>query len=179
MDVDNMNLSNSFFEQLVKAYANDLFRYAFWLSKDRDVAEDLVQETFSRAWKSIDNLNDEKAAKAWLITILRRENARRFEKYQPELVDVETELMADNAQYEPEQKLEKQGLYQAILSLEPKFKEPLILQIQWGFNGEEIAEQLGLKLATVNTRLFRARQQLKKMLAQPERIQRSDRVTLK
>lgn len=159
-----MNPSTPFFEQLVKAYASDLFRYAFWLSKDRDIAEDLVQETFSRAWKSIDKLKDEKAAKAWLITILRRENARRFEKYQPDLVEIEAELMADDIQYEPDEKLEKQLLYQAILLLEPQFKEPLMLQVQWGFNGEEIAEQLGLKLATVNTRLFRARQQLKKNL---------------
>lgn len=167
-----MNLSNSFFEQLVKAYASDLFRYAFWLSKDRDTAEDLVQETFSRAWKAIDNLKDEKAAKAWLITILRRENARRFEKYQPELVEVEDELMADKVQYEPDEKTERQLLYQAILSLEPQFKEPLLLQVQWGFSGEEIAEQLGLKLATVNTRLFRAREQLKRMLTQSESAKR-------
>lgn len=164
--------SNSFFEQLVKAYANDLFRYAFWLSKDRDVAEDLVQETFSRAWKSIDKLKDENAAKAWLITILRRENARRFEKYQPDLVEVEDALMADKVQYEPDEKMERQLLYQAILSLEPQFKEPLLLQVQWGFSGEEIAEQLDLKLATVNTRLFRARQLLKKMLTQPESAKR-------
>jgi len=167
-----MNLSNSFFEQLVKAYASDLFRYAFWLSKDRDTAEDLVQETFSRAWKAIDNLKDEKAAKAWLITILRRENARRFEKYQPELVEVEDELMADKVQYEPDEKIERQLLYQAILSLEPQFKEPLLLQVQWGFSGEEIAEQLGLKLATVNTRLFRAREQLKRMLTESESAKR-------
>ncbi|MDG4812339.1 sigma-70 family RNA polymerase sigma factor [Hydrogenovibrio sp. 3SP14C1] len=161
-----MSPSTPFFEQLVKAYASDLFRYAFWLSKDRDIAEDLVQETFSRAWKSIDKLKDEKAAKAWLITILRRENARRFEKYQPDLVEIEAELMADDVRYEPDEKLEKQLLYQAILSLDPQFKEPLMLQVQWGFSGEEIAEQLGLKLATVNTRLFRARQQLKKILTQ-------------
>lgn len=167
-----MNLSNSFFEQLVKAYASDLFRYAFWLSKDRDTAEDLVQETFSRAWKAIDNLKDEKAAKSWLITILRRENARRFEKYQPELVEVEDELMADKVQYEPDEKIERQLLYQAILSLEPQFKEPLLLQVQWGFSGEEIAEQLGLKLATVNTRLFRAREQLKRMLTESESAKR-------
>jgi len=164
--------SNSFFEQLVKAYANDLFRYAFWLSKDRDIAEDLVQETFSRAWKSIDKLKDENAAKAWLITILRRENARRFEKYQPDLVELEDALMADKAQYEPDEKMERQLLYQAILSLEPQFKEPLLLQVQWGFSGEEIAEQLDLKLATVNTRLFRARQLLKKRLTQSESAKR-------
>jgi len=69
-----------FFEKIVKAYSTDLFRFSYWLSKDRDIAEDLVQETFARAWRAIDNLNDEKSVKYWLLTILRRENARRFKK---------------------------------------------------------------------------------------------------
>lgn len=153
-----------FFEQLVRAYSNDLYRMAYWLAKDKEVAEDLVQETFTRAWKAIDSLKDEQAAKAWLITILRRENARRFEKIQPDLVEIDESLVSDNPHNQPGDRLEKQQLHQAILKLEPDFKEPLILQVVWGYSGEEIAEQMGLKLATVNTRLFRARKQLKKIL---------------
>lgn len=61
------------YEALVRAYHRDLFRYAYWLCKDKSIAEDLVQETCLRAWKSLDSLQDEKAAKSWLITILRRE----------------------------------------------------------------------------------------------------------
>jgi len=38
------------FEQVVRAYANDLFRYLYWLCRERAQAEDLVQETFARAW---------------------------------------------------------------------------------------------------------------------------------
>lgn len=163
-----MKHANRFFEQLVKAYSNDLFRYAFWLSKDRNVAEDLVQETFSRAWKAIDKLKDEQAAKAWLMTILRRENARRFERQHPEWVEIEEELVADDVSVEPTSKLDRQILYQGIMSLAPEFKEPLLLQVLWGYSGDEIAQQLDLKLATVNTRLFRARQQLKQLLSQPE-----------
>lgn len=52
------------YEALVYALHGDLFRYAFWLCHDRQVAEDLVQETFLRAWKALDSLKDEKAAKA-------------------------------------------------------------------------------------------------------------------
>jgi RNA polymerase sigma-70 factor (ECF subfamily) len=66
------------YEVLVLALHSDIFRYAFWLVKDKAVAEDIVQETFLRAWKSLDSLKDERAAKSWLITILRRENARRL-----------------------------------------------------------------------------------------------------
>ena len=159
-----MENKHVFFERLVSAYANDLYRYAYWLCKQKPIAEDLVQETFSRAWKSIENLKDEKAAKAWLITILRRENARMYEKYQPQLMEIEESLVADDYHNEPSHKLEKEQLHHMILLLPEEYKEPLVLQIMWGFSGDEIAEELGLKLATVNTRLFRARQQLKQMM---------------
>ncbi len=159
-----MQDKHRFFEQLVSAYSKDLYRYAYWLCKQSTVAEDLVQETFTRAWKAIDNLKDEKAAKAWLITILRRENARMYEKYQPQLLELEASIVADDYHNEPDERFEKQQLHQAIMALPIEYKEPLILQIMWGYSGEEIAIQLDLKLATVNTRLFRARQQLKVLL---------------
>ncbi|MEA1990431.1 MAG: sigma-70 family RNA polymerase sigma factor [Pseudomonadota bacterium] len=158
-----MQHKNRFFEQLVSAYANDLYRYAYWLCKQPILAEDLVQETFARAWKSIESLKDEKAAKAWLITILRRENARLYEKYQPQLLEIEESLVADDYHNEPSNKLEKEQLHHMILKLPDEYKEPLILQVMWGFTGDEIAKELDLKLATVNTRLFRARQQLKQL----------------
>lgn len=167
-----MKKAHPFFEKLVKAYASDLYRVAFWLAKDKQVAEDLVQETFARAWKAIDNLQDEKAAKAWLMTILRRENARRFEKKTPEWLEIEEALVAEDPRYEPAEQLAQQQLYRAIMSLEDEFKEPLVMQIIWGFSGDEIAAELDLKLATVNTRLFRARQQLKKMMGEPAKEQR-------
>ncbi|RAV23592.1 RNA polymerase subunit sigma, partial [Staphylococcus warneri] len=50
-------------------------------------AEDLVQETFLRAWRSLQTLRDDKSAKAWLLTILRREFARGFERFTPTFAD--------------------------------------------------------------------------------------------
>ena len=74
---EGMNTKEQGFESMVHAYSKDLYRYGYWLSRDSAIAEDLVQETFLRAWRAIDSLNDAKAAKSWLFTILRRENARR------------------------------------------------------------------------------------------------------
>jgi len=159
-----MKNRQDFFEKLVSAYSKDLYRYAYWLCKQPTVAEDLVQETFTRAWKAIDRLKDEKAAKAWLITILRRENARLYEKYQPPFSELDEGLVAEGEQYEPLPMLEKMQLQQFIMKLPDDYREPMVLQIVWGFSGEEIATQLNLKLATVNTRLFRARQKLKEMV---------------
>ncbi|MDH3953007.1 MAG: RNA polymerase subunit sigma, partial [Gammaproteobacteria bacterium] len=77
------------FDELVGVYHQDMYRYAAWLSRDRTVAEDVVQESLLRAWKSLDSLRDAAAAKHWLLTIVRRENARYFERRRLETVDVD------------------------------------------------------------------------------------------
>lgn len=152
------------YEALVKALHADIFRYAVWLIKDRSIAEDVVQETFLRAWKSLDSLQDEAAAKSWLITILRRENARRFERKQFDLVDIDDVSVADPVDTEHENTSQR-DMRRAIAKLSDEYREPLILQVIMGFSGDEIAEQLDLNKNTVMTRLFRARSQLKELLA--------------
>ena len=152
------------YEALVNEFYNDIFRYAYWLSKSRPLAEDLVQETFLRAWRSLDSLKNEAAAKAWLFTILRRENARLYEKYRPEMDDIDDYSVPDTQTDEPDQHMERALLYKAMNKLEAEYREPLMLQVIGGFSGEEIAEMLGLNNNTVMTRLFRARNKLKQDL---------------
>ncbi len=164
------------FETLAKAYSSDLYRFAFWLCSNHAIADDLVQETFLRAWKALDKLEDEKKAKSWLITILRRENARRFERKRFDLVDIEDVVVEDKVNPGPEQSIEKQQFHQAILNLDIDYREPLLLQTIGGYKTSEIAQLLKLNLNTVNTRLFRARDQLKRQLnkdmLQPGRVNR-------
>jgi RNA polymerase sigma-70 factor (ECF subfamily) len=132
------------------------------------VAEDITQETFLRAWRSLDSLKDDKAAKAWLITILRRENARRFERKQFDYSDVEQELLEDHLSSSTEDKTEQYWLRRQIGKLEMEYREPLLLQLIGGFSGDEIASLLELNRNTVMTRLFRARNQLKDALEKPD-----------
>ncbi|MGF1775112.1 sigma-70 family RNA polymerase sigma factor [Vibrio wakamikoensis] len=150
------------YEALVRAYHRDLFRYAYWLCKDKPIAEDLVQETCLRAWKSLDSLQDEKAAKSWLITILRRENARRFERKQFDLVDIDD--YGNDAKVSDDPHHQQEWLQAQIMKLDVEYREPLFLQVVGGFSGEEIGNILDLNKNTVMTRLFRARNQLKEML---------------
>lgn len=150
------------YEALVRAYHRDLYRYAYWLCKDKTTAEDLVQETCLRAWKSLDSLLDEKAAKSWLITILRRENARRFERKQFELVDIED--YSGEARVNDDAHHQNEWLQAQIMKLDVEYREPLFLQVVGGFSGDEISEILELNTNTVMTRLFRARNQLKDLL---------------
>ncbi|MGB4247823.1 MAG: sigma-70 family RNA polymerase sigma factor [Pseudohongiellaceae bacterium] len=149
------------YEALVDALYQDVYRYAYWLCKNSALAEDLVQETFLRAWRSLDSLQNDKAAKAWLFTILRRENARLYERYRPDIVDIEDQSIADSDENEPDQRLDRRLLHEAIAKLEKDYREPLLLQVIGGFSGKEIAEILDLNNNTVMTRLFRARSKLK------------------
>ncbi|MGB2078659.1 MAG: sigma-70 family RNA polymerase sigma factor [Vibrio sp.] len=150
------------YDALVTQYYQELFRYGYWLTRDKQVAEDLVQETCLRAWKSLDSLQDPKAAKPWLIKILRRENARRFQRKQFDLVNIDDEPEAgytsDDAHHQ------HQWLQKQIMQLETEYREPLFLQVIAGFSGDEIAQILELNKNTVMTRLFRARNQLKQRL---------------
>ncbi|OUR77381.1 RNA polymerase subunit sigma [Colwellia psychrerythraea] len=152
------------YEALVKALHGDLYRYAYWLCHEKQVAEDLVQETFLRAWRALDSLKDEKAAKSWLITILRRENARRFERKRFDMSEYEEASITDTKSVTTEQELENHWLREKISQLPPEYSEPLILQVLGGFSGEDIAAMLDLNKNTVMTRLFRARNQLKEAL---------------
>ena len=151
------------YEALVSAYHADVYRYTYWLCGDQTVAEDLVQETFLRAWKSLDALQEEQAAKAWLITIARRENARRFERKQFDLVDIDDVSVSDSG-VSNEEYLERAQIRRQMAALPEEYREPLLLQVVGGFSGDEIAEILDLNKNTVMTRLFRARNQLKDAL---------------
>ena len=151
------------YQRLILVYHADLYRYAYWLCHNSDLAQDLVQDTFERAWKSLDNLEDVNAAKGWLFTILRRENARRFDKKQFEYDDTELDELVADGIADPEQQLSDEKIRVAIAALPQEYKEPLMMQVVGGFVSEEIAEQLSLNINTVNTRLFRARAYLQRV----------------
>jgi RNA polymerase sigma-70 factor (ECF subfamily) len=152
------------FDALARAHSGDLYRYAYWLCGDAALAQDLTQEAFLRAWRSIDSLRETDAAKAWLITILRREHARLFERKSFDTTDIGELELDDRDALSPEQLGEDSLVRAAMLQLEPKYREPLLLQVLGGFSCEEIARELGLGAAAVMTQLFRARQKLKSLL---------------
>lgn len=152
------------FEALVRATSGDLYRYALWLCGDPALAQDLTQETFLRAWRSLSDLRDGKAAKAWLITILRREHARLYERTRPELTDIAALPLEDLDTLAPDHVGEAGLIRRHLAELPAKYREPLVLQVLGGFSCEEIAGILGLTASAVMTQVFRARQQLRARL---------------
>jgi RNA polymerase sigma-70 factor (ECF subfamily) len=149
------------FNQLAQSYGTDLYRYAMWICGNDALAKDLVQETYLRAWKALDRLKDPKAAKSWLITILRREFARTFERKVPKFTDLDKVVVTDDSELEPDEQTEMKILRQGIMKLAPKYREPLLMQVVLGYSCKEISEALDISKSAVMTQLFRAREQLK------------------
>jgi RNA polymerase sigma-70 factor, ECF subfamily len=148
-------------EALCERLRPDLFRFAFWLARDRAIAEDVVQETMLRAWRSWKNLRDEHAAKQWFLTIARREHARLYERKRLETVDVNDLVLAEAPALASTDGRDVEDLRRAIFRLEDDYREPLVLQVLLGYTTQEIASHMGLTQGAVLTRLFRARHQLR------------------
>ena len=153
------------FDSLVAVYYPDMYRYAAWLSRDTAIAEDVVQEALLRARKSLHALRDDGAAKQWLLTIVRRENARYFERRRLETVDIDNLSASQAAMLAETPNEELADLREAIFGLEDDYREPLVLQVLMGYSTNEIAETMGLKQGAVLTRLHRARNKLKDSVA--------------
>lgn len=154
------------FDRIVSVYHQDMWRYATWLSRDPSVAEEVVQEALLRAWKSLDALRDDDASKPWLLTIVRRENARYFERKRLETVDIDELTPAQTAMIAESDNAEVRDMREALLRLEDDYREPLVLQVMMGYSTKEIAELMGLKQGAVLTRLHRARLKLRDVITE-------------
>ncbi|MEW5009398.1 MAG: sigma-70 family RNA polymerase sigma factor [Cycloclasticus sp.] len=155
------------YERLVLVYSDQLFRYAIWLCRDKNMAEDLVQETCLRAWKSLDKLKDVSSSKAWLITILRNEHARQYARYRPDMVDFDLDLVSFR-DTNNDTSADAFALKQALNELANEYKEPLLLQVIGGLSCEEIATVCNITKSATMTRLFRAKQKLREVLRPEE-----------
>jgi RNA polymerase sigma-70 factor (ECF subfamily) len=149
------------FEQVVRAYANDLFRYLYWLTRERAQAEDLVQEAFTRAWAGWGEQRDEKAVKAWLFTIARNEHARLYERKR---LDVDPEADLDAILAAPSDPAFAIDVKRAFGMLPESLRDPLLLQVLGGLTSAEIAAAAETTVDAINMRLTRARKALRQLV---------------
>ena len=149
------------FQALCQSLRPDLLRFAFWLSRDRALAEDVVQESMLRAWKAQDSLLNEAAAKPWLLTIVRREYARTFERKRLNIVDVDELIAKEEPTLAAAEEQDIADVRAAMMKLPDEYREPLVLQVLMGYSTAEIARELDLSGPAVLTRLCRARKQLR------------------
>jgi RNA polymerase sigma-70 factor (ECF subfamily) len=161
------------FEQMVTSHLDALYRTAVRLTGRPQDAEDLVQETYLRAWRSLHTYRPGTNPKAWLFRILH--NAR-IDRYRASTRTVQTvdEIEGQDPAFvvnETPESLVLAGVMdaevrQAIMDLPEVFRSCLILADLEGFSYQEIADILGIPRGTVMSRLFRGRRAMRKSLAQ-------------
>jgi len=152
------------FAELCDGLRPQLYRFAFWLARDRQIAEDVLQEAYLRAWRARESVTDETALKGWLLTIVRREHARTFERKRFATVPVDDLIATDSPELAVVEQKDVMDMRRAIFALDPDHREPLVLQVLMGYTTDEIAAELGLTQGAVLTRLFRARHRLRQRL---------------
>ena len=153
------------FKELYDKYAEYALRVAAAVTKDKMASADVVQETFIRVYKNINNFDIDKPFEPWFYRILINECNRILSKNSKILlVD---DFIKDNLQasMEDERKFEEyENLYKAIESLDDDNRIPIVLKYLKGFKENEIAEILGINANTIKSRLFKGRQKLKKLM---------------
>lgn len=165
------------FEEEFLPHMKALYNFAFHLTFDEENANDLVQETYLKAYRFIDSYQKGTNSKAWLFKILKNEfiNNYRKKSKQPNAVDFDSLLNyheSDDPQYVGSLDL-RQEIFQnmmgdevtiAVNKLPVEFKTIIILCDVEGFTYEELSKILDIPIGTVRSRLFRARNMLKEYL---------------
>ncbi|MEO8073937.1 MAG: sigma-70 family RNA polymerase sigma factor [Acidobacteriota bacterium] len=156
------------FENEAMPFSADLFRVAMFLKRDRDVAEDLVQETMMQALKSFHRYEKGTNCKAWLTTIMYHTHYKQLRKQTNlQLVADTEEKIAETVQFEAPipQHLTDEDVLQAIKKVPETFREIVLLCDVEGFAYKEIASLLDVPIGTVMSRLHRGRKVLRGELA--------------
>lgn len=149
---------------------SNLQRFAMSLTFDRDTALDLVQDTYLKAITHKDKFVDYTNLKAWVFTIMKNTFINNYRRNVKEntIIDGTQDLYYINQPHDkgfisPESNYAEGEIEKAIDSLEPEFRVPFRMHLD-GFKYQEIADELGLKIGTVKSRIFFTRQKLMQIL---------------
>jgi RNA polymerase sigma-70 factor (ECF subfamily) len=145
------------FDELVRSWGPDLYRYLLFRLRNESDARDALQETITDAWKGFSKLRDPENCWPWLVTIAKRK-AIAIARKRPKLVDVDLDFFpgADETALE---------VWDAIARLRPIHREILVLRYLLGLSEKEAAQVLGIRVGAVKTRSFVARRALRELLA--------------
>jgi RNA polymerase sigma-70 factor, ECF subfamily len=160
------------FEALLLPLMTDAYNLARWLMKNQEDAEDMVQESYLRAYRFFASFHEGANCRAWFLRIVRNTcytalEARGARQKQVPL-DSETDEIPDMSPLPAtilSRKATVEAVREAITALPLAFREVVILRDLEGLSYKEISEVSGVPIGTVMSRLARGRQQLYLMLA--------------
>ena len=166
------------FEQIVLQTERAVYNLALSIVKKKEDAEDVTQETYLRLWRAASEVKLESSLKLYILRTARnlaldliRKNSKRDE-IDTVILDAEGEFEIDIADDSPDSRpdesylrnIEKEVVRQSIEELPSAAREIIVLRDIEGLSYTEIAEMLGLAEGTLKSKLFRARERLRKLI---------------
>ena len=149
------------FHELVDRHADLLYGLACGLVSGRSDAEDIVQETLLGAYRGMDGFKGRSSVKTWLVGILRRQAARHYRRGRLRRTASIVEEPAAEGRG-PEAGVDVRD---ALAQLTPERREVIVLREFQGMSYAEMADVLCVPLGTVESRLYRARRDLRELLS--------------
>ena len=156
---------------VVREHGDDLFRFALHLTRDRELAQDLAQDTLLRAWERREQFAGASSLRTWLHRILHNLAIDRLRRSRHEVVveEVEARWRDDSWTVDPETVVQRaalrEDLQDALLRVPELLRTPVVLHDVEEWTVPEIAELLGIGLAAAKQRLRRGRMSLVTALA--------------
>ena len=157
------------FQKEAVVHLNSLYNYALHLTMNPSDAEDLVQETYLKAYRFFNSFERGTNCKAWLFKILKNNYINRFRKnydlikdFYHSIKDIQNDTSEAESDYF--HSLLHEEVYQALHSLPEEFREVIQLCDIDGFTYEEIANMVESPIGTVRSRLYRGRKLLREQL---------------
>ena len=156
------------FHELYKHYANDVYRFAYWLSGDKDDAQDITSETFVRVWTANKEVRAD-TVKAYLLTIARNlflKNLQRKERF----LTIEEEIADERNR--PDKKTETDHyisqVFKALKKLPEIERTVLIMMAEKDMSYWDISQATGLSVSAIKVKIFRSRIKVNKILQEGE-----------
>lgn len=161
--MENKALREAWLERAMEQYEESLLRMCFVYLGDAQLAEDAVQETFLKAYRSLSGFRGEASKKTWLLRIAINtcKDVRRGAWFRH--VDRNVALDQLREPSAPDAAFDD-SLTRAVMALKPRYRAAVLLCYYKGLTGQEAAQALGVSRATVMNRLRKAKEQIKKAL---------------
>lgn len=161
--MENKALREAWLERAMEQYEESLLRMCFVYLGDAQLAEDAVQETFLKAYRSLSGFRGEASEKTWLLRIAINtcKDVRRGAWFRH--VDRNVALDQLREPSAPDAVFDD-SLTRAVMALKPRYRAAVLLCYYKGLTGQEAAQALGVSRATVMNRLRKAKEQIKKAL---------------
>ncbi|CQR48399.1 ECF RNA polymerase sigma factor SigW [Paraliobacillus sp. PM-2] len=171
-------LSEQEFRLIYDLFYERVFRDAFFVIKDQHLAQDVVQDTFVKAFKYMDRLENREKMGAWLSTIATRTaidlirkqsswNGVPTEDFVLDHVKSKQEVSA-SLETTVENKLRQEAIIDKIAMLKPEYREVLVLKYIHELKDKEISAFTDLKEGTIKSRIHRAKKELRMQMEADE-----------